>query len=51
MTLEELIKTIQIAIAEAEWNYPFEISEALKTDHRNRYSKLLLSLRSGFGLE
>lgn len=51
MTLEELIKTIQVAIAEAEWKYPLEISEALKTDHWNRHSKLLLSLRTGFGLE
>ena len=49
MTLEELIKTIQVAIAEAEWKYPLKYSEVFET--RNRYSELLLSLRTGFGLE
>ena len=44
MTLEELIKTIQVAITEAKWNYPLKYSEEFET--RNRYSKLLLSLRT-----
>lgn len=43
MTLEELIKTIQVAIVEAKWNYPLKYLEEFET--RNRYSKLLLSLR------
>ena len=31
MTAEEAIKTIQIAIAEVEWNYPLDYSIAFKT--------------------
>ena len=31
MTAEEVIKTIQIAIAEVEWNYPLDYSIAFKT--------------------
>lgn len=31
MTYEEAIKTIQIAIAEVEWNYPMEYSIAFET--------------------
>ena len=31
MTVEEAIKTIQIAIAEVEWNYPLDYSIAFKT--------------------
>ena len=31
MTLEELIKTIQVAIAEVEWNYPLDYSIAFET--------------------
>lgn len=31
MTLEELIKTIQVAIAEVEWNYPLDYSAAFET--------------------
>ena len=31
MTAEEAIKTIQIAIAEIEWNYPLDYSIAFKT--------------------
>ena len=31
MTAEEAIKTIQVAIAEVEWNYPLDYSIAFKT--------------------
>lgn len=31
MTAEEVIKTIQVAIAEVEWNYPLDYSIAFKT--------------------
>ena len=31
MTAEEAIKTIQVAIAEVEWNYPLDYSVAFKT--------------------
>ena len=31
MTAEEAIKTIQVAIAEVEWNYPIDYSVAFKT--------------------
>ena len=31
MTAEEAIKTIEIAIAEVEWNYPLDYSVAFKT--------------------
>lgn len=31
MTPEEAIKTIQVAIAEVEWNYPMEYSVAFET--------------------
>ena len=31
MTAEEAIKTIQIAIAEVEWNYPLDYSIAFET--------------------
>ena len=31
MTAKEAIKTIQIAIAEVEWNYPLDYSIAFKT--------------------
>ena len=31
MTLEEAIKTIQVAIAEVEWEYPLDYSVAFET--------------------
>ena len=31
MTAEEAIKTIQVAIAEVEWNYPLDYSVAFET--------------------
>ena len=31
MTAKEAIKTIQVAIAEVEWNYPLDYSVAFKT--------------------
>ena len=31
MTLEEAIKTIQVAVAEVEWNYPMDYSVAFET--------------------
>ena len=31
MTSEEAIKTIQVAIAEVEWNYPMEYATAFET--------------------
>ena len=31
MTAEEAIKTIQVAIAEVEWNYPLDYSIAFET--------------------
>lgn len=31
MTLEEAIKTIQVALAEIEWNYPMNYTEAFET--------------------
>ena len=31
MTTEEVIKTIQVAIAEVEWNYPMDKSVAFET--------------------
>ena len=31
MTAKEAIKTIQVAIAEVEWNYPLDYSIAFKT--------------------
>ena len=31
MTAEEAIKTIQVAIAEVEWDYPLDYSTAFKT--------------------
>ena len=31
MTAEEAIKTIQVAIADVEWNYPLDYSIAFKT--------------------
>ena len=31
MTAEEAIKTIQVAVAEVEWNYPLDYSIAFKT--------------------
>ena len=31
MTVEEAIKTIQVAIAEVEWNYPLDYSIAFET--------------------
>ena len=31
MTAEEVIKTIQVAIAEVEWNYPMEYAIAFET--------------------
>ena len=31
MTAEKAIKTIQVAIAEVEWNYPLDYSIAFKT--------------------
>lgn len=49
MTLEEAIKTIQVAIAEVEWNYPLDYAIAFETaikalekqvekNHRNEYT-------------
>lgn len=31
MTLKEAIKTIRVAIAEVEWNYPLDYAEAFET--------------------
>ena len=31
MTAEEAIKTIQVAVAEVEWNYPLDYSIAFET--------------------
>lgn len=31
MTPEEAIKTIQVAVAEVEWNYPMNYAEAFET--------------------
>ena len=30
MTLEEAIRTIRVAIAEVEWNYPLDYAEAIE---------------------
>lgn len=31
MTIEEVIKTIEVAIAEVEWNYPMDYAVAFET--------------------